>query len=169
MPQSIAHVTSYSSSKFFIDDLSFSLNTNPTCKTPRPVFSCLQMVTNKDEALHSHRTAICSTFFPPINFIFLFGFLGVSTEGGLQSERQSTAKAHLLEVSEEHGFSSLLVPPSSPHQQHYPEHVLVSLPTHFFHSVVLCWSHLSAVTKDHLLLLHSITHKSVSSDKKAHW
>lgn len=36
-----------------------------------------------------------------------------------------------------------------------------------FHTVVLCWSQVSAVTEDHLGLLHSITHKTLSSDKKA--
>lgn len=119
------------------------------------------MAANKGEALHSHLTVICSTF-SPHRLHFLLGFLGISTEGGLRSERKGTEKAYLLEESKDNGFSFLFMPPSSPCQQHYPEHVLVSLPhpSFIFHSVVLRWSQLSAVTKDHLLLLRSVIHKT---------
>jgi len=70
------------------------------------------MVAHKGEAFHSHLTSLLQ-FFPSINIIVLLGFLGISTEGGLQSERQGTEKAYLLEASKENGFSFLLMPPSS--------------------------------------------------------
>lgn len=156
-------MASHSSWKFFINLPSFPLNTNQICKTPPDkFFCCLQMVANKGETLHSCLTVICSTFsshkvYFPVRISGHFHRKWITTWKtrywkGIAS-RSKQGEWFLFSA-----YATLLPLPVALSRAH------TGLPPHLsfiFHSVVLCWSQLSAVPKDHLLLLHSITHKTV--------
>lgn len=132
--------------------------------SPWQGFCCLQTVANEGETLHSRLTVICSTFsshkvYFPVRISGHFHRKWI-TKWKTRYWKGVASRSKQGEWFLFSAYATLLPLPVVSSRAH------TGLPPHLsfiFHSVVLSWSQLSAVTKDHLLLLHRITHKTVQT------
>lgn len=153
---------------FFINLTSFSLNTSQICKTLPDKFYSLRMVANKGESPHSHLTVTCFIFSSHRPY-FPVRIMGHSHRRRVTkwNTRYWKASSSGNKQGEWFLFPAYATPLPLPATS---SRACTGLPLNssfIFHSVVLCWGRLSAVTEGHLGLLHSIAHKTLSSDRKA--
>lgn len=152
---------------FFINLASFLLNTSRICKTlPDKFFFSVRMVANKKEAPHTHLAVICSIFSSQ-RLYFPIRIMGHS-----HKQWMTKWKTRYWEVIYKKQASGIVSVSCLCHSTPLASNIIQSMywsppPTLvLFSTPVLCWSQVSAATGDHFGLLHSITHKTLGSDKK---
>lgn len=152
----------------FINLASSSLNTSQICKTlPGKCFCSLQMVINKKESTHTPLAVNCSIF-SSHRLYFPVRIMGNYDRTWLTKSKTRYSK--IITSRSKQGewflFPVYVTPLPLQASSSRARTCLHPNSSFIFHTIVLCWSQVSTVTEDHLGLLHSIIHKTLSYDKK---